>query len=208
MTQFKHVLVDAKQGLVIEAATSPFPPEREGLRLKLPISVKPTSVYWHKGEWIALPTTRPSRNHKFNPDLGAWCDSRSSSEVELLQKRAFDDRVNLERIRRTELGTDIVVPGVSKPVAIQGRPKDWRALSDLCLDAQLRVSSENTDKIRFRDRNNKDHMLSPRQVIELWRLSKAWESELKQASWLIKDRKVETTNIEDNSLWPLGPSEH
>ncbi|WP_114287727.1 hypothetical protein [Candidatus Halocynthiibacter alkanivorans] len=113
------------------------------------------------------------------------------------------DEVNAERTRRIEAGTDISLPGYAVPVALQGREKDQISLLGLKDVAKDRIDAADTTTItKFRDRKNEDHLLTPPQMVTLWRLGAAWMGAVHEASVALKDANPIPADYANNEHWP------
>lgn len=109
--------------------------------------------------------------------------------------RAYE--INKERMRRINVGA------ILNGVYVRGGEEDTRNLLTLALAAQLRIATGDLEStITYRDGLNTDHLLSPMGVINLWKASAAYVSDLYQASWLLKAYNPIPTNVSEDSYWP------
>lgn len=83
-------------------------------------------------------------------------------------------------------GLEITVSGYDKPIALQGRPQDRAALTELALMASLQTGNNNRTKILFRDRDNNDHFLTPEQLLEVWKKGAQYTTSVYVKSWEAK----------------------
>jgi hypothetical protein len=91
------------------------------------------------------------------------------------------DEVNAERDRRILKGRSFM------GVYVTGSATDARNLMSLALAAQMRIASGDTTTITvFRDGNNVDHELAPREILTLWTLSAGFVENLYKKSWELK----------------------
>jgi hypothetical protein len=115
--------------------------------------------------------------------------------------RRFRDLINQEREKRITQGVDVTIPGRGV-VALQGRPEDVSSLQGLAFGAQLRLSMNDATPMAFRDRNDVTHMLSPQEVLLIWKTGADYISQCYKASWDLKELDPNTTDISGSPLWP------
>ncbi|MDB5658305.1 MAG: hypothetical protein JWS10_920 [Cypionkella sp.] len=140
-------------------------------------------------------------------DLTAW---RVMDGVLVLfdlepMRLAFRAAVNVKRLEVITAGTDVTVTGHGM-VALQGRPEDQTSLQGLAFGAQLRLGiGDSATLMDFLDRENVLHQLVPMQMLELWQMGAGFISAIYARSWAIKEMDPSTTDIDDPSLWSVGP---
>jgi hypothetical protein len=115
-------------------------------------------------------------------------------------ERRFRDLVNQERDRRIAAGVDVMVPDYGT-VALQGRPQDVSSLQGLAFGAQLRLSMNDMTRMAFRDRNDVTHLLTPSEILFIWKAGADYISQCYQTSWAIKAMDPFTTDPTDSTNW-------
>lgn len=132
-----------------------------------------------------------------NPDVVRQFETTTAEQI----VRTFRDDVNVKRAELLAEGTDVVVTGYGV-VALQGRPDDQTLIQGLAFGAQLRVSlGDLATQMPFLDRQNILHLLTPIQMIEVWRKGAAFVSAVYEQSWVIKKMDPVLTDLEDANVW-------
>lgn len=116
-------------------------------------------------------------------------------------KRRFDDAVNRERDLRGARGTDVHVTGYGW-ICLQGRPEDRDALAGLsqAADTAVRMGLDGLTYY-FTDRENRLHILSAPQVMELFVKGADYISQLHFSSVVLKAQPDLSVNIPDDAHW-------
>lgn len=115
--------------------------------------------------------------------------------------RIFRDAVNVKRAGLLAAGTDVEVTGYGV-VALQGRPDDQTLIQGLAFGAQLRLGlGDSATQMPFLDRANVLHLLTPVQMIEVWRKGAAFVSVVYRRSWVIKTMDPILTDLDEQTLW-------
>lgn len=116
-------------------------------------------------------------------------------------KAEYDAKINAERGRRWDAGTDIQVPGYGT-IAMQGREEDRSLISGLAQAAEVSVRLNLSQNFYFTDRENMTHILTPEQMTMTFLLGQQYLSDVHFAALTLKARPDMVPDVADDSLWP------
>lgn len=137
--------------------------------------------------------------------LGPVFKSDGEKESYISQKekelhRGHEISVNEERTRRIIAGNTFTVNG--KDIFLTGEKENKDNLSDLAFAASMRMSQGDFSHVTvFRDGNNKDHELSPQEILQLWSVATSYVSNLYQKSWDLKAKDPIPDDYTDDKYW-------
>jgi hypothetical protein len=115
--------------------------------------------------------------------------TRDPTPEEAAQMRERQFRaINRERERRLAEGSAFPVNGVTDPIPLTGRPFDQTVYLALLTRAQGYKAAGVTDPVlRIRAGDDKIHMLTPDQMIQLISQAMTWVEQVMAVSWAMKD---------------------
>lgn len=142
-----------------------------------------------------LPSSRDFRD--------AWVVNGSVIELDQTKKNEIlKDKINEERRRRLEAGSEITVTGYGD-IPVQGRGEDQITILALEASAKdMKAAGITTASIPFRDRDNGSHMLTPDQTIDLMSKAKQYAQQIYVASWTLKDMEEVPGDYALDKWWP------
>lgn len=134
--------------------------------------------------------------------MSDWCDDiynrNSGSTTGYVPS---NEEVNEERERRIAIGCHINIANVGN-VYVTGTEKDVRNMSGLGQGALIRIMQSDTTTTEFRDGNNNMFILTPNEMLDLWKKSSEYISLIYQASWTIKSLSPIPQDYASDTYWP------
>lgn len=131
-----------------------------------------------------------------------------SARLETVRLRDPYARINPERERRLDAGSNFAVPGLSEPIPLTGRPMDQSVYLALLMRAQGAKAMGVTDPVlTVRDAADAIQMLTPDQMIALVVQAMGWFEAVMKVSWAMKDGEAPFENgppddLENDEYWP------
>lgn len=113
------------------------------------------------------------------------------------------EQVNAERERRLDAGTVISVAGYGD-IPVEGRLKDQIAYLGVLSAARDAASGGGQPaNLKFRDRDNVMHSLTPAQMVALMTAARSYAQRIYEASWILKDQTPIPQDYQSDTYWEI-----
>lgn len=139
--------------------------------------------------WLTLDDLTPDQRAYYDAEVAALDQSKAAREVDA------------ERDRRVLLGSTFTVSGYANPIRLAGDPQTRENLINQKDVAKDLIESGSSTPMPWRDENNTIHMLTPEQVVELWRQATMFVSVLYQRAWALKDNPPIPEDFREDIYW-------